>query len=32
MTVLLRLISLILIVAALLFLGADAVTSLERGG
>ena len=32
MTVFLRLISLILIVAALLFLGADAVTSLERGG
>jgi len=32
MTVLLRLISLILIAAALLFLGADAVTSLERGG
>jgi hypothetical protein len=32
MTILLRLISLILIVAALLFLGADAVTSLERGG
>ena len=32
MTVLLRLISLILIVAALLLLGADAVTSLERGG
>ena len=32
MTVLLRLVSLILIVAALLFLGADAVTSLERGG
>lgn len=32
MSVLLRLISLILIVAALLFLGADAVTSLERGG
>src|SRR5882757_9650719 len=32
MAVLMRLISLILIVAALLFLGADAVTSLERGG
>ena len=32
MTVIMRLISLILIVAALLFLGADAVTSLERGG
>ncbi|HYS45578.1 MAG TPA: hypothetical protein VEM35_04020 [Rhizomicrobium sp.] len=32
MTILLRLVSLILIVAALLFLGADAVTSLERGG
>jgi hypothetical protein len=32
MAVLMRLISLILIVAALLFLGGDAVTSLERGG
>jgi hypothetical protein len=32
MTVFMRLISLILIVAALLFLGADAVSSLERGG
>jgi hypothetical protein len=32
MIVLMRLISLILIVAALLFLGADAVSSLERGG
>jgi len=32
MAVLMRLISLILIVAALLFLGADAVSSLERGG
>ena len=32
MAVVMRLISLILIVAALLLLGADAVTSLERGG
>lgn len=32
MSVVMRLISLILIVAALLLLGADAVTSLERGG
>ena len=32
MTILMRLVSLILIVAALIFLGADAVTSLERGG
>jgi hypothetical protein len=32
MTIFMRLISLILIVAALLFLGADAVSSLERGG
>ena len=32
MAVVMRLVSLILIVAALLFLGADAVTSLERGG
>ena len=32
MTVVMRLVSLILILAALLFLGADAVTSLERGG
>ena len=32
MAVVMRLISLILIVAALLFLGADAVSSLERGG
>ena len=32
MTVFMRLLSLILIVAALLFLGADAVSSLERGG
>jgi len=32
MTVFMRLVSLILIVAALLFLGADAVSSLERGG
>jgi lipopolysaccharide export LptBFGC system permease protein LptF len=32
MAVLMRLISLILIVAALMLLGADAVTSLERGG
>ena len=32
MTILMRLVSLILIVAALVFLGADAVTSLERGG
>ncbi len=32
MAVFMRLISLILIVAALLFLGADAVSSLERGG
>jgi hypothetical protein len=32
MTVVMRLVSLILIVAALLLLGADAVTSLERGG
>ena len=32
MTVLMRLISLILIVAALMLLGADAVTSLEKGG
>ena len=32
MAVMMRLISLILIVAALMLLGADAVTSLERGG
>jgi hypothetical protein len=32
MAVFMRLISLILIAAALLFLGADAVSSLERGG
>lgn len=32
MAVLMRLVSLILIVAALMLLGADAVTSLERGG
>jgi hypothetical protein len=32
MTVFMRLVSLLLIVAALLFLGADAVSSLERGG
>jgi hypothetical protein len=32
MTVLMRLVSLILIVLALMMLGADAVTSLERGG
>jgi hypothetical protein len=32
MAVLMRLISLILIVAALMLLGADAITSLERGG
>jgi hypothetical protein len=32
MAVAMRLVSLILIVAALLLLGADAVTSLERGG
>ena len=32
MAVLMRLISLILIVAALMLLGADAVTSLEKGG
>jgi len=32
MTLLMRLISLILIVAALMLLGADAVTSLEKGG
>ena len=32
MAVVMRLVSLILIVAALLFLGADAVSSLERGG
>jgi len=32
MTIFMRLVSLILIVAALLFLGADAVSSLERGG
>jgi hypothetical protein len=32
MSVVMRLVSLILIVAALMFLGADAVTSLERGG
>jgi hypothetical protein len=32
MSVVMRLISLILIVTALLLLGADAVTSLERGG
>jgi hypothetical protein len=32
MTIFMRLLSLILIVAALLFLGADAVSSLERGG
>ena len=32
MTVFMRLLSLILIVAALVFLGADAVSSLERGG
>jgi hypothetical protein len=32
MAVVMRLVSLILIVAALVFLGADAVSSLERGG
>ena len=32
MTVLMRLIALVLIVAALMLLGADAVTSLEKGG
>lgn len=32
MTVFMRLLSLILVVAALLFLGADAVSSLERSG
>jgi len=32
MAVVMRLVSLILIVAALMLLGADAVTSLERGG
>jgi hypothetical protein len=32
MAVLLRLISLVLIIAALMLLGADAVTSLEKGG
>ena len=32
MTVVLRLISLVLVVAALMLLGADAVTSLEKGG
>ena len=32
MTIFMRLVSLILIVAALVFLGADAVSSLERGG
>jgi len=32
MTVLMRLVSLILIVVALMLLGADTVTSLERGG
>jgi hypothetical protein len=32
MSIFMRLLSLILIVAALLFLGADAVSSLERGG
>jgi len=32
MTVLMRLISLVLIVTALMLLGADAVTSLEKGG
>lgn len=32
MSVLMRLISLVLIVSALMLLGADAVTSLERGG
>jgi len=32
MAVFMRLVSLILIVAALVFLGADAVSSLERGG
>ena len=32
MAVLMRLVSLILIVAALMLLGADAVASLERGG
>ena len=32
MTILMRLISLILIVSALMLLGADAVTSLEKGG
>ena len=32
MTIFMRLLSLILIVAALVFLGADAVSSLERGG
>lgn len=32
MTVVMRLVSLVLIVAALMLLGADAVTSLEKGG
>ena len=32
MTVLMRLVSLVLIVVALMLLGADAVTSLEKGG
>ena len=32
MTIFMRLLSLILIVTALVFLGADAVSSLERGG
>lgn len=32
MTVVMRLVSLLLIVAALMLLGADAVTSLEKGG
>ena len=32
MAVVMRLVSLILIVTALMLLGADAVTSLERGG
>jgi len=32
MAVLLRLVSLVLIIAALMLLGADAVTSLEKGG
>ncbi len=32
MAVVMRLVSLVLVVAALMLLGADAVTSLERGG